>query len=189
MVFLQLGPNQPGLSIFPGNILFPFLAIFIMPPRFPAASNSTTTGALIGDKQYGNIQAFRCFLTSIETNVGFGSTKSPVQLYFISKYNVLDFISPSNAPASIKNLPPRWAVCVSTKILSSYRKAYNDVYIYIMKIMLQLYFVLISFYHYHSFSSLSSVHKLSQLQELLHVFLDVSMVFSHQMALIFSNAA
>ena len=80
MVFLQLGPNQPGLSIFPGNILFPFLAIFIMPPRFPAASNSTTTGALIGDKQYGNIHAFRCFVNSIETNIGFGSTKSPVQL-------------------------------------------------------------------------------------------------------------
>ena len=102
MVFLQVGPNQPGFSIFPGNLLFPFLAIFIMPPRFPAASNSTTTGALTGDKQYGNIHVFLCFATSIEINLGFGSIKSPVQLYVISKYRELDFISPSNAPASMK---------------------------------------------------------------------------------------
>ena len=87
----------------------------MIPPRFPAASNSTTTGDLIGDKQYGNIQAFRCFLTSIETNVGFGSTKSPVQLYFISKYNELDFISPSNAPASTKKPPLPFEAPFSTK--------------------------------------------------------------------------
>ena len=129
MVFLQIGPSQPGLSMLPGNLFSLLVSTFIMPPRFPAASNSTTTGALTGDKQYGNIHAFRCFLTSIVTNAGFGSTKSPVQLYFISKYNVLDFISPSNAPASTKKRPPLLVATTSTKPLCIWQVSYTDLFI------------------------------------------------------------
>ena len=43
------------------------------------------------------------FICKISNASGFGSTKSPVQFFFNSKNKVLEKVSPSKAPASIKN--------------------------------------------------------------------------------------
>ena len=160
IVFLQIGPNQPGFSIFPGYLLFPFFSIYIIPPRFPAASNSTTVGALIGERQYGRMKTFLCFLNIIETNVGFGSTKSPVQLYFISKYKVLDFISPSKAPASTKKRLLLFEAPNSTKEKFSICKLHVSSLRILFLSNGMIYFI-VTFYYFLFlwFSSFASVHR------------------------------
>ena len=104
IVFLQSGPRYPE-EVFefmvPGIFASPFL-ILIIPPYSAIASKSTTTGDFVGEKQCGNIHAFLPFLIKLPANEGFGSTSNPVQLYFNSKYSVLEISSPSIAPASMK---------------------------------------------------------------------------------------
>ena len=47
-------------------------------------------------------KTFRCLLNPLGKIVGFGSTKIPVQLCFNSKSKVLESVSKSSAPASMK---------------------------------------------------------------------------------------
>ena len=47
-------------------------------------------------------KTFRCRLNPLGKIVGFGSTRIPVQLCFNSKSKVLESVSKSSAPASMK---------------------------------------------------------------------------------------
>lgn len=125
------GLGRSGSSVFWNQLNFYFLSYQIvrwqcvtsMPPNNPAASNFTIWGLVWVAKQPFRSQAFRLVISIFccskwltkwnEINLvdyhtlnslGLGSTNKPVQFLLVSKYMVFDKETPSNAPASIKNL-------------------------------------------------------------------------------------
>uniref|UniRef100_A0A224XQ49 Putative secreted protein n=1 Tax=Panstrongylus lignarius TaxID=156445 RepID=A0A224XQ49_9HEMI len=71
-------------------------------PIFLFCSNNTTSGYGFILRQVGDSQALLFLFINSTKFSGSGSIKRPVQFKYLSKYKVLDRVSPSNAPASIK---------------------------------------------------------------------------------------
>lgn len=67
-------------------------------------SNEITSGYDFLERQVFIDHDFLCFVSRCANATGLGSIKTPDHPSFVSKYNELERSSPSNAPASTKNL-------------------------------------------------------------------------------------
>ena len=65
-----------------------------MPLTYFDTSNFTSSTSGFVDRQCGRMYDFLCLLYNSLSSSGLGSTNSPVQPYFNSKYNVFDMASP-----------------------------------------------------------------------------------------------